>query len=120
MFQQPYGQPAYGQPAYGQPAYGYQQPNFMPPPPQQQGPTIINLSGNNNNNHSGTNCAVCGNETGNLPRKKIGCVAIIWCICLLYTPLCWLIPLCSDGCKDTELVCVKCQTVKNVIPANCC
>jgi hypothetical protein len=25
-----------------------------------------------------------------------------------------------DGCKDVELVCVKCQTVKQTIPANCC
>jgi hypothetical protein len=25
-----------------------------------------------------------------------------------------------DGCKDVELVCVKCQNVKQTVPANCC
>jgi hypothetical protein len=25
-----------------------------------------------------------------------------------------------DGCKDSELVCTKCQSVKNTIPATCC
>ena len=117
-----YGQPPpYGQPApYGQPP-GYGQPMYAPPPPQQQGPMIINLAGNNNS--SGTHCPVCGHETGNLPRKKIGCVAIAWCICLLLTVgtygLCF-IPFCTDSCKDTELVCVKCQTIKMKVEANCC
>lgn len=90
-----YGAPAYGQPAYGQPAY------YPPPPPPQQGPMIINLGNNGNNNSSGTPCPVCGHETGSLPRKKIGCVAITWCICLSGTGIFCLIPLCSDSCKDT-------------------
>jgi hypothetical protein len=30
------------------------------------------------------------------------------------------IPLCTDSCKDTELICVKCQTVKSKLPAKCC
>lgn len=80
---------------------------------------IINLSGGNNSN-GGTNCPSCGHETGNLPRKKVGCVAISWCVCMLFTTGCCWIPLCMDGCKDTELVCVKCQTVKSKIEANCC
>lgn len=96
--------PAYGAP-YGAPppAYGYAQP---PPPPafypqqQQQGPMIINLQ----NNSSGSPCGICGKDTDSIPRKKLGCVAWAWCICLLFTVgaygLC-LIPLCSDSCKDT-------------------
>jgi len=105
---------------YGAP--GYYPP---PPPPPPQGPMIINLGGNNgnNNNSSGTPCPVCGHETGSMPRKKIGCVAIAWCLCLLFTiggyGLCF-IPFCTDSCKDTELVCIKCQTVKSKIEANCC
>jgi hypothetical protein len=116
--------PAYGAP-YGAPppAFGYAQP---PPPPafypqqQQQGPMIINLG---QNNSSGSPCGICGKDTDSIPRKKLGCVAWAWCICLLFTVgaygLC-LIPLCSDSCKDTQLVCIKCQNIKQTIPANCC
>jgi hypothetical protein len=25
-----------------------------------------------------------------------------------------------DGCKDSELVCIKCQQIKTTVPANCC
>lgn len=114
----PYGQPAYGQPAYMPPP---PPPAYYPPPPQpQQGPMIINLG---NNNTSGSPCPVCGKDTESMPRKKIGCVAIAWCICLLFTVggygLCF-IPFCSDSCKDTELICVRCQTIKSKISANCC
>lgn len=118
-------------PAYGAPApvpYGYAPPppppTYYPPPPQpvQQGPMIINL-GNNNNNSSGSPCGICGKDTDSIPRKKLGCVAWAWCVCLLLTVggygLCF-IPLCTDSCKDTELVCIKCQSVKQTIPANCC
>lgn len=113
-----YGQPSYGQPMYGQPMYG--QPGFMaPPPPPQNGPTIIKISDNHQNN--GTPCQFCGTNTGQLTRKTVGCVAVMWGICLLWTTgiLCCL-PCCMDNCKDTELVCVKCQQIKNTIPANCC
>ena len=124
MYGQPYGAPP--------PAYGAPQPYYAPPPPpayyppapqaQNSGPMIINL-GNQNNNNSGSPCGVCGGATDSIPRKKIGGVAIAWCICLALTVgaygLC-LIPLCSDNCKDTELVCIKCQTVKQTVSANCC
>jgi hypothetical protein len=89
---------------YGQPAYG-QQPMYQQPPPpvyyppQQQGPTIITMNGGND---SGSICPVCTTSTGNLPRKKVGTVAIIWCIALFFlTGWCCFIPFCSDGCKDT-------------------
>lgn len=119
--------PGYGAPAYGAPppAYGYGQPPpppaFYPTPQQpQQGPMIINLQSNNS---SGSPCGICGHDTDNIPRKKLGCVAWAWCICLLLTVgaygLCF-IPLCSDSCKDTQLVCIKCQNVKQTVPANCC
>jgi hypothetical protein len=80
---------------------------------------IINLG--NQGGGDGSPCPTCGKDTGNIPRKKIGCVAIAWCLCLFFfTGSFWCYPLCSDGCKDTELVCVKCQQVKSKIPANCC
>ena len=113
----------YGQPAYGAP-YGAPPPAYYPPPPQppqQQGPMIINLGNQNNNNSGGGSpCPSCARDTDNMPRKKIGCVAILWCLCLMGTAFCWLYPLCTDGCKDTELVCVRCQTVKTTVHANCC
>ena len=127
----PYGAPpAYVAPAYVAPGYGAPPPTYgfpQPPPPayyptpqQQQGPLIINLS---QNNSSGSPCGICGHETDNIARKKLGCVAWSWCICLLLTVgaygLCF-IPLCSDSCKDTQLVCIKCQNIKQTIPANCC
>jgi hypothetical protein len=118
--------PGYGAPAYGAPpppAFGYAPPPpaYYPTPQQpQQGPMIINLQ---NNNSSGSPCGICGKDTDNIPRKKLGCVAWAWCICLLLTVgaygLCF-IPLCSDSCKDTQLVCIKCQNVKQTVPANCC
>lgn len=125
----PYGQPAYGapqpyaQPIYGAPAYGAPpSPAYYPPPPPpaQQGPMIINLS--NNNNSSGSPCPSCGTETGNIPRKKVGLVTILWCLCLFIVSggVACCYPFCVDSCKDTELVCVKCQTVKMKIAANCC
>lgn len=116
-----YGQPMYGQPMqpmYGQPMQPmYGQPNYMAPPPPQQGPTIIKID---NDNNDGAPCKFCAQSTGQVVRKKMGCVAICWCLCLLGTGVLWLIPCCSDGCKDSELVCIKCQQVKNVIPATCC
>ena len=115
-----YGAPVYGAPApvyvapapayvAPAPAYVAPAPAYYPPP---AGPTIITIG---NTNDSGTHCPTCGHNTGAIPRKKIGTVAILWCLCLLFTVgaygLC-LIPLCSDNCKDTELTCTKCQTIK--------
>ena len=114
MYQQPgYGYapppPMYGQPGYGQPAYGM---------PQQQGPTIIHI---NNDDNDGTPCQFCGTNTTHITRRKVGCVAIAWGCCLFYfTGILCCLPCCIDGCKDVELVCVKCQNVKTVIPATCC
>ena len=92
-----------------------------PPPPPAQGPMIITM-GNNGNSGSGSPCPTCGKDTGNIPRKTIGCITIVWCLVLfvLTGALAWCYPFCTDSCKDTELVCVRCQTVKSKIPANCC
>ncbi len=115
MYGQPHGQP-YGQQPYGQPGY------IAPPPPMYQqhpqGPTIIQID---NDNDNGTPCRYCGTDTTHITRRKMGCVAIAWGCCLLWTTgfFCWL-PCVMDGCKDVELVCVKCQNVKNVIAASCC
>ncbi len=105
----PYGQPGYIAPP--PPAYGY----GVPPP---TGPTIIHI---NNDGDDGTPCQFCGSKTSHIARKSVGAVAIAWGCCLLWTTgwLCWL-PCVMDGCKDVELVCVKCQNVKQTIPANCC
>ena len=103
MYGQPppaYGQPAYGQPGYGQPPppnYGYGQP----PPPnygQPTGPTVIHI---NNDDDDGTPCQFCGGNTNHITRRTVGCVAIAWGCCLLYTTgiLCCL-PCFIDGCKD--------------------
>lgn len=113
---QPPPPPVYGQPGYGMPppppVYGYGAP------PPAMGPTIIQI---NDNDDDGTPCQYCGTKTSHITRRKVGCVAIGWCFCLLVTTgfLFWL-PCCMDGCKDVELVCVKCQSVKNTISANCC
>ena len=116
-----YGQPPmYGTP-YGQPGY------IAPPPPMYggggfgappAGPTIIHI---NNDDNDGTPCQFCGQKTSHISRRTVGGVAIAWSCCLLWTTgwLFWL-PCVMDGCKDMELVCVKCQNVKSTIPANCC
>eukprot|EP00919_Chromeraceae_sp_WS-2016_P052641 GHVR01124965.1.p1 GENE.GHVR01124965.1~~GHVR01124965.1.p1 ORF type:complete len:122 (+),score=14.47 GHVR01124965.1:389-754(+) len=116
-------QPGFGQsPGFGQPPpQGYGQPmqqqQYMPPP-IQQGPTVIHVAGNND---SGTPCPFCGTDTDHIPRKKIGCVTIAWACCLFYfTGFLCCIPCCMDGCKDTELVCIKCHQPKMTIQANCC
>ena len=120
-----YGQPppGYGQP-YGQPPPGYGQPpppnyGHMPPPNYgQQGPTVIHV---NNDNDDGTPCQFCAGNTDHVTRRKVGCVAIAWGCCLFYfTGFLCCLPCFMDGCKDVELVCIKCQNVKSTIPANCC
>ncbi len=122
MYGQPMMQPMQP-PMYGQPMMpGMQpvQPMYMQPPQQHpQGPTIITLG--NHNYDNGTPCQFCGTATGQIVRKTVGCAAIAWGLCLFwFTGFLCCIPCCMDGCKDSELVCVKCQQVKNTIPANCC
>ncbi len=103
-----YGQPMYGQqmqpmmqpmqPVYGQPQMPMMQPTYMPPQ-QQQGPTIIRID---NDGPDGSPCQFCGTNTGQIVRKKVGCVAIAWGCCLLYfTGFLCCIPCCMDGCKDS-------------------
>ena len=98
-------------------------PMYAPPAPAPAaGPTVINLGNNNNSGGDGSPCPTCGKDTGNIPRKTIGCVTILWCLCLfLFTGgMAWCYPFCVDSCKDIELVCSRCQTVKSKVPANCC
>ena len=92
-----------------------------PPPPPAQGPMNFYM-GNNDHSGDGSPCPACGKNTGNIPRKVVGSVTIVWCLVLfvLTGALAWCYPFCTDSCKDTELVCVRCQTVKSKIPANCC
>ena len=90
-----------------------------PPPPPPAQPMIINLRKDKYKGNS-SGCSACGDETGSVPRKKVGTAAIMWCLVLSNCCLC-CIPLClTDSCKDTELVCVKCMMVKHKIEANCC
>lgn len=79
----------------------------------------INLE--NDNKINGTPCKYCGTFTTHITRKKVGCVAITWGCFLFCTTLvlCWL-PCCIDKCKDTNLICVKCQTVKDTVHPNWC
>jgi len=96
------------------------QTSCPPPPPHTQQALILNVS----NRKSGalSPCPACGTDTGNIPRKKLGCVAIAWCVCLMVTTFgigcCYAI--CNDSCKDVEILCVKCQTIKTKVPATCC
>lgn len=119
--QQYYGQPPYLQPVTVEPVYfNPPQQNYMPnyyqPPPQ--GPTVITIQ---NNSQSGHPCQFCGMNTENIARRKIGCAVVSWSVCLLLTTgiLCCL-PFFMDGCKDTEIICVKCQNVKARYEAQCC
>ena len=117
--------PAYGAPMYAPPPPMYAPPSPMyapPPPAPAAGPTVITVGDNNNNGGEGSPCPTCCKDTGNIARKKIGMVAILWCVCLFFFTgsILSCYPFCTDGCKDTELVCIRCQTVKTKIPANCC
>jgi len=125
MYGQPMQQTMYGQPMqqtmYGQPMQQQIQPMYMQQPPMQQGPTIIKIDSRNGNGGDGSPCQFCGTSTGQIIRKKVGCVAIAWGICLFwFTGVLCFIPCCMNGCKDSELICVKCQQVKNTIPASLC
>lgn len=91
-----------------------------PPPPPPPPPQTIIITRNNNKNSNASPCSTCGDDTGNIPRRKVGMVAIIWCLLLTSCFICYIPLCCTDSCKDIEIVCVKCQTVKNKIAANCC
>lgn len=69
----------------------------------------------------GTMCPVCGHVGPSIPRYRMGCASWCWC-CLLFwsTYILWLIPVCSNGCKDIEQLCDRCGAVKAVIEAQCC
>ena len=113
-----YAPPAYGQPppppaTYGQPA-NYPGPYGHP----HQGPTVIKID---NNRDVGEICPNCGRGTPSYPKRTIGPAAIITCI--LATLLCGIIGvfvLFMDGFMDTEMICSRCRTVKQTIPANIC
>lgn len=109
MYGQPpgYGAPGYGAPGYGAPGYGA--PGYGAP---QGGPTVIQI---NNDDNDGTPCQYCGTNTNHTTRRKVGCVTIAWSLCLLGTGVLWCIPCFVDGCKDVELICIKCQNVKGTI-----
>jgi hypothetical protein len=119
------------QPMFNNQNMGYGNPQqpmmFAPPPPpvyyppQNQPQQIILINGGGNNQSNGANCPACGTSTPNIPRKTVGCGTITWCVILfIATGFLCCIPFCMDGCKDTELVCSKCQMVKTTIQANIC
>jgi lipopolysaccharide-induced tumor necrosis factor-alpha factor len=64
-------------------------------------------------------CPLCRQDTASVSRKVAGNVTWIWCFVLLVFTGCCCIPFFVDSCKDTELVCVVCQSTKSKIPANC-
>ena len=65
-----------------------------------------------------TPCEICLRDTLSKTRKKVGCVAIGWCICLSFTVgpygFC-LLPLCTDNCKDTQVFCEECGNTKATV-----
>ena len=69
----------------------------------------------------GTPCKICHKNTQNISKKKVGWVTVGWCICLFaFTGVLWIYPCCADSCKDTQMTCAECSTVKVVKAANCC
>jgi hypothetical protein len=101
MQPQPMMAPMYSPPPMMMQPQPMMAPMYSPPPPPPQQQTII-ITGNNNNNDNGntTPCPSCGKGTGNIPRKKVGMVAIIWCLILSSCMLCYIPLCCSDSCKD--------------------
>jgi hypothetical protein len=98
-------------PAYNQIAYDA--PPMMAP--STGAPIIIH------NGSGGTACPACGHVGNSIPRYTMGCVAWSWCCALFWgSYFLWLIPMCSNTCKDIEQLCDRCGSVKGVIPASCC
>lgn len=101
---------------YAPPPVYYAPPPPPPPPPSNQQVIVIKKQDNSNK----SNCPHCSELTANIPRRRVGFVAIIWCLVLSTCGLCCIPLLCADSCKDVELLCVKCQTRKSRIQASCC
>lgn len=73
------------------------------------------------NNPNELGCPFCGTQTQTVLMKKPGAVTYLWCCCLLwFTGILCCIPFCVDSCLDAQLICVRCNNAKQVVPANCC
>ncbi len=96
----------------------YPQAGSIPSQPGYYSSTYVPLSMTVHAPSEGTPCPRCCKDTGIIPRKSIGTVAVLWCLVTLTCGFC-LVPLLSDGCKDTELVCPNCNTVKSIVQASC-
>lgn len=95
----------------------YDSPSMMPPPVMGQPIGVINIDAG----MIGTPCPVCGHIGPSIPRYTMGCAAWSWCCVLFWTTyLCWIIPVCSNGCKDVEQLCDRCGAVKGILPGTCC
>jgi hypothetical protein len=86
---------------------------------------VIYLSSNMNtdvvNVPDALQCPICGQAGDNIVRYRMGAAAWAWCCGLFWTTyFFWLIPVCSNSCKDTELLCNRCGAIKLVIPGKCC
>ena len=84
--------------------------------PTETPKTVVTIKGKK---CSSSMCHTCGEETGITTIKKVGFVAVIWCLVLSNVALC-CIPLCTDKCKDTVVLCSDCKTKKTKIEADCC
>ena len=72
-------------------SYNQQQPVQYPQP------TVLVLQ---KNNHSGV-CQLCNSNVSVLQRKRSGCAAWSWCVCLFcFTGFCCWIPFVIDDCYD--------------------
>ena len=104
---------------YGQPIQSMQAMYGQAMQQAQQGPTIIQIDGVHGGD--GSPCQFCRTNTGQIVRKKIGCVAIAWGLCLIWFPgVFYCISCCMNGFNDSELVCIMCRHIKNTVPANLC
>lgn len=84
-----------------------------PPPPVQNSQSYVVLKKENNNNKS--TCHHCNELTPTIQQRKVGFIAVVWCLVLSTCGLCFIPLACTDSCKDTHLVCVKCNSRKNKI-----
>lgn len=91
----------------------------QPQPPS----TVIIINNGSNKPSNATYCSQCKTKTENIGRRAVGRVTIMWSFALTFVGLvCCLcfIPFCNDDCKDLEIVCMHCDSVKDKIPAQCC